>query len=280
VPDFPSHADHLYELPLAKFTEARNALAAELKGAGEPELGREVKRLRKPSLVAWALNQVARRHPDKLAELAEVGDGLVRASESGDAGALRELTGRRKAIVRELTQLAGTTLSDDGHAGKGDVLTKISGSLYASATDRDGRALLQRGRLSEDLSGGSLEGMLAAAVTADASGAAFIEEGEVQDRTARRQDVPAREARDAEANLERLRTEAHRAEADATRARRDVEVAEVALEAARNAVGQAEREADEARNAAEQAEREASGGRRPPKPRDVRAARTEMPGSG
>ena len=46
--------DELYALPLAEFTAARNTLAKSLKG----DDAARVKRLEKPSIVAWSVNQL------------------------------------------------------------------------------------------------------------------------------------------------------------------------------------------------------------------------------
>jgi hypothetical protein len=51
--DDPS-VDRLYELPLDEFVAARDALAKERKDPA-------VKKLRKPTVPAWAVNQLARR---------------------------------------------------------------------------------------------------------------------------------------------------------------------------------------------------------------------------
>jgi hypothetical protein len=49
-----SRVDELYQLPLDEFTAARNALAKSLKG----EEAESVKRLQKPTIVPWAVNQL------------------------------------------------------------------------------------------------------------------------------------------------------------------------------------------------------------------------------
>src|SRR4051794_8077268 len=54
MPSLDAKIDDLYSRPLADFTPTRNALAKTLAGA---EAAR-VKRLAKPSLVPWAINQV------------------------------------------------------------------------------------------------------------------------------------------------------------------------------------------------------------------------------
>ena len=46
--------DELYQLPLATFTAARNALAKTVKGAD----ARRIKQLAKPTVVPWTVNQL------------------------------------------------------------------------------------------------------------------------------------------------------------------------------------------------------------------------------
>ena len=50
--------DELYQLPLAEFTGARNALAARLKQSGRANDASLVKALQKPPVSAWAVNQL------------------------------------------------------------------------------------------------------------------------------------------------------------------------------------------------------------------------------
>ena len=61
--------DELYGLPLDRFTPERNALARELRNLGERERGAEVAALRKPSVAAWAVNQLARTQKRSIGEL-------------------------------------------------------------------------------------------------------------------------------------------------------------------------------------------------------------------
>ena len=51
----------LYGLPLEEFTKARDALARARAKEGDKEGAAPIKALRKPSVVAWGLNQLARR---------------------------------------------------------------------------------------------------------------------------------------------------------------------------------------------------------------------------
>src|SRR5262245_46213257 len=63
----------LFALPLTEFTAARNALAAQLKKAGTPDEAERVKALSKPSISAWAVNQLYWEQRDAFDRLIETG---------------------------------------------------------------------------------------------------------------------------------------------------------------------------------------------------------------
>ncbi len=113
--------DALYDLDPSEFVAARDALAKEVKAAGDADAAREVKALKKPTKAAWAINQVARAHADDVAALRDAG-AAVRASQAdalsgGDAGALRAAAADRRDAVRALValvvDLAGDAVRDD-----------------------------------------------------------------------------------------------------------------------------------------------------------------------
>jgi len=56
-----AEVEGLYGLPLEEFIKARDALARRRAREAGKEAGAAVKALRKPSVAAWALNQLARR---------------------------------------------------------------------------------------------------------------------------------------------------------------------------------------------------------------------------
>ena len=64
--------DRLYSLPLAEFTPERNELAKRLRKDGDTDAAAAVKALKKPSVAAWAVNQVQRDRPDEVRELIDV----------------------------------------------------------------------------------------------------------------------------------------------------------------------------------------------------------------
>ena len=89
--------DRLYGLPREEFTGARNALVRELQKAGRKDEAEEVRALKKPSVSAWAVNQLARQHPQEVAELVKAGDALRKAQRD-------VLAGKKGADVREASR--------------------------------------------------------------------------------------------------------------------------------------------------------------------------------
>src|SRR5580693_9537854 len=113
-------ADELYGLPLDRFVPERAAFAKQLRSAGDRAGAAEVAALRKPSVAAWAVNQLVRTQPRAIKELYASGDDLVSAQErlmsgDGDSRSLREANTRERSAVDALLALARGLLTSDGH---------------------------------------------------------------------------------------------------------------------------------------------------------------------
>ena len=119
--------DALYALPLGEFTAARNALAKEL---GDPE----IRKLAKPSLPAWAVNQLVRREAKLVEELLEHGQALQKQTLKGSVEALRDSQRRERETVRELVKRAEKLLDASERA-----------DARARGGDADGRRSVGRG---------------------------------------------------------------------------------------------------------------------------------------
>jgi len=91
VADLDAQIDALYQLPLAEFTSARTALAKTLSG----EQARQVRTLKKPTAVPWAVNQVYWK-------ARSVYDAAMKAGQSLRAAQIATLKGK-KADVRAAT---------------------------------------------------------------------------------------------------------------------------------------------------------------------------------
>src|SRR4051812_41302335 len=69
--------DDLYAAPLEEFIERRDALAKQLKAAGDKDGAAEVKKAHKPTQAAHALNQLSRDAKGELEALFEAGRALA-----------------------------------------------------------------------------------------------------------------------------------------------------------------------------------------------------------
>ena len=151
-----STADDLYGLPLERFVPERTALARELRSAGQREEATEVAALRKPSVAAWAVNQLVRTQRKGVDELFEAGDALRAAHDQvlagrGDAESLRRAVARERAAVEALAKIAGGLLTSDGHELSATIIERVSDTLHAAALDEDARASVREGRLEREL---------------------------------------------------------------------------------------------------------------------------------
>src|SRR5215218_7611840 len=68
--------DEIYGGEPAAFTKGRDALAKELKDAGEGELAAEVKRLKRPTKAAAAINRLSLAHGEETGRVLEMGSEL------------------------------------------------------------------------------------------------------------------------------------------------------------------------------------------------------------
>lgn len=149
--DVDAAVDELYANAPDAFTKKRDELAKRLKSEGRADVAATVKALRKPTQIAWVLNQVARRFADEVGELVDVGRELARAQRKalrgGDAsGDLRTAIGRQREVVRDLTTKAGGLMRELGVAATGH-LDEIAGALQAALVDPIVGAQLEEGRL-------------------------------------------------------------------------------------------------------------------------------------
>jgi hypothetical protein len=139
----------LYTVPLEQFTAARNDLAVRLEAAGNKEAATRVKRLKKPSISAWATNQLARTREVDLARLLKAGEVLEKAQQavlSGKPADFEKARQEEGAAVRILRQAAKEVLPSASAA----ILDRVTQTLRAAST-AEGRARLKEGRLTEDL---------------------------------------------------------------------------------------------------------------------------------
>jgi hypothetical protein len=155
-----SDLDQIFQAPLDQFTATRDRLTRELRRQGKREAAAELGRVRKPSLSAWALNQLQRRHPKRVAELLAAGSRLRETQEAllagGEPGRLRDAAARERELVGELVQLAVEEAARAGNRVGPAIQTRIHETLHAAAGSEEARELLASGRLQHDYQLGDL----------------------------------------------------------------------------------------------------------------------------
>jgi hypothetical protein len=266
--DRDAQADALYALPLDEFTAARDELARRLRRAGERDGAAEVKRLRKPSVAAWALNQVRRNDPGRADELLEAGRRLREAQERLLAGGgrepLQEAAGEERRLVGELAREAERELSAAGRPVTEAVTERLRATLHAVASDPEAREGLAAGRLVRDHEASGLGPLAAgpagrigedrgrppskaAGARREATSAPQRKAGGAIQRRARRLEERLERARARRRELEEGSAEAGRrlseARREAARAAAALEKAEAAEERARGRAAEAARTA-------------------------------------
>jgi hypothetical protein len=271
--------DRLFELPPEEFTAARDELAKRAAGEGRADDARTIKALRRPTVAAWVVNQVARRRPQELEELLEAGASVRRAQRKVLSGVrsaeFREASERRRKLVTGLVRAAEDVLKESGRASAG-AGEAVRSTFEAASLDDESAELVRAGRLSKELlpsaSFGAVEGLglVPARREAEPPSAklrakrgAEKERDEAEALRATR-DEAAREAKDlvekaaqSRRTAIKAREAANRADERAERLRRQAEEARVNARDLGKKAQQAEADATRAQDAADRATRRA-----------------------
>jgi hypothetical protein len=144
-----SEIDKLYGVPLDEFVHDRDELAKRLRRDGEREAAEQVKKLRKPSAGAWALNQAVRRRRKETDALLAAGERLRAAHESlmsgGDQAELRDAMREERELASALADCAEAIASETGKSGPA-LRERVRSTLHAAAVDEEAREELAKGR--------------------------------------------------------------------------------------------------------------------------------------
>ncbi|HEY5431380.1 MAG TPA: hypothetical protein VIK04_19855 [Solirubrobacteraceae bacterium] len=251
-------ADGLYGLPLEQFVTERAGLARALRTAGDRDPATAVAAMRKPSVAAWAVNQLIRTQRPAVDALLRAGDGLRDAQADvlagrGDARALRAAGEHVREVIDELIATARGLLSSSGHELSSATLERVSATLNAAALDDEARELVVAGRLERELRHVGLGS--GAGTGAGSSGPAQLRQPAGSPGRAgspRRAASPGRpgspeRAESGKPQEAQVQGDRHRASADEREARREVERTE-------RAVRNAEQRRDHAADALQEAQ--------------------------
>ena len=141
----------LYGLPLDEFTAERDALAKRVRADGEREEAARIKKLRKPSVPAWAINQAVREDKRAAKALLKAGEGLANAQAamlSGAASAdLRKAMAAHGEAVDRMMAPVGDALGAGASAAN---LDRARETLRAVAGDDELRGEFQAASIVRD----------------------------------------------------------------------------------------------------------------------------------
>jgi hypothetical protein len=264
--DLESEIDRLYGVPLDEFVRERDEVSKRLRREGEREAADRIKRLRKPSGGAWALNQAVRRRRKETDALLKAGERLRESHEAllsgGDPTALREAMQEERDLTGALADCAEAIASETGKSGPA-LRERVRSTLHAATVDEDARDELAAGRFVREREAVGLGPFGAAPDTAPARRRTKPASRAKRGRSTKPAgDRPAAERQDAAAARQRQERldEAERLLGDARAALEDAEDAHsqaaAELQAAREAVGMAEDAEREARAVARERRRE------------------------
>jgi hypothetical protein len=143
--------DELFDAALADFIAGRDELVKELKKQGDKAAAAAVKALRKPSTVAWAVNQVARRDGDDIDALLEAARAVraaqVKAVRGEGDGGLRNASREWRAVIQSLASSAAAFVGDQYR-------DEAAATFEAASADDELASMLRNGRLSAAVSPG------------------------------------------------------------------------------------------------------------------------------
>jgi hypothetical protein len=266
--------DDLYGLALDRFIPERTALTRALRADKRRDEAAAVAALRKPSVAAWAVNQLVRSQGAAVKDLFTAGDALRGAQADllagrGDGRGLRAAGERERAAVDELVQAARGLLTSEGHELSPAVVERVADTLHAAALDEDAREQVRGGCLERELRHAGLglgETTLTQSPPAarsgtpqDAGAGTAKAGGAAGDRKARAAREPAAAAKQAERERADARRAARTAEAVARRRAERSRHALRAAEERRARAAQALEDADEAVAAARAEAQDAAG---------------------
>jgi hypothetical protein len=146
--------EHLYALPPEEFTKTRNELVSELKKAGEREEAARVASLKKPTVAAWVVNQLARREKMNVRALLTAGERLRDAHADVLGGAspavLEKARSAERQAIEALARSAAKLVEEQRGKAPSSLLDDVRDTLHAAAVDPALADEVRSGRLSHE----------------------------------------------------------------------------------------------------------------------------------
>jgi DNA repair exonuclease SbcCD ATPase subunit len=137
-------ADRLYAGAVDSFTDARNAAAREVE---DKALAARIKKLKKPSVAAWAVNLLVRRESGQIDSVLALAESLRAAAEALDGDELRALTRQRRQLTTALASTARSLAHETGVRLTGPVVEQVESMLTAAMLDPVAAQVIRTGRV-------------------------------------------------------------------------------------------------------------------------------------
>ena len=214
--------DLVYGADLEAFVSERARLARELRDSGDRDAAEQVAKLKKPTVAAWALNQLSRRQRRDVDLLLDAGHRLRQAQEGVVGGADRASFEKAQKTQRDALRRVTQQASELVGGASAPVRSQISATLRSAAVSEEGRELLARGRFTVPLEaeGFDVFGALPPSSAARPRKRATAQKAHDELRKAKaRVKELERDVRDAERLAEKLKTEWQKGESAADLAR-------------------------------------------------------------
>ena len=222
-----AEARRLYGLPLEDFVRERNHAAREARAAGDRDAAAAIAGLPKPSVAAWAVNQLARQERRDVDLLLDSGKRLLDAQRTSlERGGRGDLDKARSSLDQAVSRLGGAAKRILGDRATENTLARVADTLRSATLSPRGRELLATGSFTREMSGTGWDILESLAPP---------EKQEPRQPAADRTDGKAQAVREARERLKQARG----ARSDAARrlqdAERDLKRAQTALERASSA---------------------------------------------
>jgi hypothetical protein len=153
--DLARAMSELYGAPLEAFVDKRKQLAGDAARAGDKKAAETLKKAKKPTRIAWALNRLAHGHGKALDAFFESADTLRTAQAQALRGQASDLRGAMTEQRREQERLVALALRELSGAGMGTGAgadRALQATLHAAAFgSREARQAVQTGRLEREL---------------------------------------------------------------------------------------------------------------------------------
>jgi hypothetical protein len=241
--------DALYGVAPADFIRARNALAAKFREGGRRSDAAAVSKLRRPTPVLWAVNQVAREERGAVAALVQAAERLKgrRLIQPQDARAALDM--QRTALAR-VAGHARQRLKRIGVQATPAIERRVSGTLLGALSDAEARDRLRAGRLTAELEAPGFEVLGGSVVRLVPARPGPPPRGRITQQTDRSVAEGEASAAAARARMTELNRQADQLEQDAVEQQRRAEEASATAAHFRRRATDATVEAGKARRAA------------------------------